>query len=323
MKRFPTLFLPVLFFSFFCCFILNAAEKIGNDYAGTEYCAGCHEQQTKSLSRSPHWKKAIKDSPVSNKGCEACHGPGGEHVSEGGGRIGSMITFSKNEPAQKKASICLSCHENSTQLALWDSGVHKKQDVACSDCHSVHGAVKAQTGYGTTRVGLGYTPGPEYQTCGKCHLDIKSQINRRSHHPIVEGRITCSNCHQPHGSMGPSQIKAASVNQLCYKCHAEKRGPFMFEHPPVEENCSACHTPHGNVHAKLLTEKVPNLCQGCHNSQFHEGGTRFSRETLFTGRAPSNKSFGRSCLNCHANIHGSNAPSNPAGGANSGSFFLR
>jgi len=332
MKRVWMVFLPALFLAFLCwSSALEAAEKTGaggkgekinDDYAGSEVCMGCHDEQTKSMGRNSHWKKAIKESPISNKGCESCHGPGGEHVRQGGGTIGSLITFSKSEPAQKKAPICLSCHENSSQLALWDSGVHKKQDVACSDCHSVHGAVRPQTGYGTTRVGLGYTPGPEYQTCGKCHLDVKAQINRRSHHPIIEGRITCSNCHQPHGSMGPSQIKAASVNQLCYKCHAEKRGPYMFEHPPVEENCAACHTAHGSVHAKLTVEKVPNLCQGCHDGTRHPA-TRYSRETLLTGAVPSNKSYNRSCLNCHANIHGSNAPSNPGSLGNSGSYFLR
>ncbi len=84
---------------------------------------------------------------------------------------------------------------------------------------------------------------------------------------MVEGRITCSDCHNPHGSMGPSQIKADSVNQLCYKCHAEKRGPYMFEHPPVDENCTACHKPHGSVHEWLLVEKVPNLCQNAMTAQ--------------------------------------------------------
>ena len=121
--------------------------------------------------------------------------------------------------------------------------------------------------------------------------------------------------------MGPSQIKADSVNQLCYKCHAEKRGPFMFEHPPVDENCAACHAVHGSVHQCLLVEKVPNLCQSCHVSP--RTGHEYSRETLFKGIAPAAQSFGRACLNCHVNIHGSNAPANPANGDNSGGYFFR
>jgi DmsE family decaheme c-type cytochrome len=117
-------------------------------------------------------------------------------------------------------------------------------------------------------------------------------------------------------------IKAPSVNQLCYKCHAEKRGPFMWQHPPVDENCATCHSPHGSVHQWLLVEKIPNLCQGCHDSSTHPG-TLYGRSSLFTGAAPAIQSVGRACLNCHSNIHGSNAPANPANLFNSGSNFLR
>ena len=235
---------------------------------GSDVCIGCHEKQVRLLAKSPHWKKAVPGAPINSEGCESCHGPGAAHAEQGGGRgVGGLITFDKKVTAERKSAVCLTCHENSTVLAMWDSGMHKKMDVACSDCHTVHGSPKAPAGYGTTLAGLGYSPSWEYQVCGKCHLDIKARFNRRAHHPLVEGRITCSNCHQPHGNMNPSMIKAPSVNQLCYTCHAEKRGPYMFEHPPVDENCAACHTPHGSVHEWLLVEKVPNLCQNCHDPE--------------------------------------------------------
>jgi DmsE family decaheme c-type cytochrome len=313
-------FLPLVMF--LLAFPASSRGADVNSFAGSDVCVGCHEKQVRLLAKSPHWKKAVPGAPINSEGCEACHGPGAAHAEQGGGKgVGGLITFDKKVAADRKSGVCLTCHENSTQLAMWDSGMHKKMDVACSDCHTVHGPPKAPAGYGTTLTGLGYSPSWEYQVCGKCHLDVKARFNRRAHHPLVEGRITCSNCHQPHGSMYPSMIKAPSVNQLCYKCHAEKRGPYMFEHPPVDENCAACHTPHGGVHEWLLVEKVPNLCQNCHN-QSH-GTTRYSRETLFTGKSPAIFSVGRACLNCHINIHGSNGSSNPASGLNSGQFFLR
>jgi DmsE family decaheme c-type cytochrome len=292
----------------------------GGNYAGADACLGCHEKQALLMKKSPHWKKAVPGNPINREGCETCHGPGAAHAEAGGGKgVGGLTTFGKGESAERKSAVCLGCHENSTQLALWDSGVHKKQDVACSDCHTLHGPPKTPAGYGTTLEGLGYTPSWQYQVCSKCHLDKKAQFNRRSHHPLIEGRITCSDCHNPHGSPGPSQIKADSVNQLCYKCHAEKRGPYMWEHPPVDENCAACHTVHGSVYQWLLVEKVPNLCQGCHVTPHGF----YNRQSLFTGKSPAAQAYGRACLNCHISIHGSNAPSNPATGFNSGAYFFR
>jgi DmsE family decaheme c-type cytochrome len=300
------------------------------EFVGSEVCLTCHEEQGRNMMKNPHWKKAVKLAPINARGCESCHGPGGVHAEKGGGKgVGGLIAFSKNESPEKRSNTCLRCHENGASLALWDFGVHKQKDVVCSECHSVHRKAKGVAGYGTGKAPLGYFPDREYQTCGKCHLEVKAQVNRRSRHPIVEGRVTCSNCHNPHGSMAPSNIKAASVNQLCFKCHADKRGPFMWEHPPVEETCSACHTPHGSNHLRLLTEKIPNLCQACHDTTRHPG-TRYSAETLFRGQrisgspaSPVNRSFARSCLNCHSNIHGSNAPSNPSSGYNSGHYLVR
>ena len=298
-----------------------AAKGAAAKYVGSDACKGCHEDAFKSYGRSVHGKKAVPGNPAAGEGCESCHGPGSVHVDAGGGK-GGIIAFKTSENSDMRSAGCLNCHENSTQLALWDSGIHKKKDVACNDCHSSHGGAKKPMGYGTGMAPLGYSAGPEYATCGKCHLNVKAQINRRSHHPIVEGRITCSNCHQPHGSMNPSQIREPSVNQLCYKCHAEKRGPFIFEHEPVAENCESCHTAHGGPHQKLLIEKVPNLCQGCHEATRHPA-TRYSAEVQFNGRAPNTRGAGRACLNCHINIHGSNAPGNPGSLLNSGPYFLR
>ena len=300
--------------------VLAQAKGGGATYVGDDACKGCHEDRYKAFAATVHGKKVVPGNPANKEGCESCHGPGSVHVDKGGGK-GGIIAFKKGENSDMRSAVCLNCHENSTQLALWDGGIHKKKDVSCNDCHSIHMGPKAAMGYGTTLAPLGYLPGPQYIVCGKCHLDVKAAVNRRSHHPIIEGRITCSSCHQPHGTLTDNLLKADSNNQLCYKCHADKRGPYMNEHPPVEENCSYCHLPHGGVHQSLLTEKVPNLCQGCHDSTRHPG-TRYAADTMFKGGniggTPNTRGFDRSCLNCHQNIHGSNAIQSPGG-----DFFVR
>lgn len=289
----------------------QAQNKQSEGFAGSSTCLECHKKQSQTIVRNPHWKKAVKNAPVNDYGCESCHGAGAAHAEAGGGKgVGGIRAFGKGMTGAQKSAVCLGCHQLSKHLSFWNAGVHKRNDVACTNCHSMH----------TTDGRL--VTASQLSTCGTCHKDIKVRANRRSHHPIPERKILCSSCHNPHGSLDLSMIKAQSVNQLCYTCRAEKRGPYVFSHPPVEEKCTNCHTTHGSVHEKLLVEKAPNLCQECHDEARHPG-MRYSKETLFTGSSPSNRAFARSCLNCHSNIHGSNAPANPANGGNSGKTFNR
>jgi DmsE family decaheme c-type cytochrome len=139
----------------------------------------------------------------------------------------------------------------------------------------------------------------------------------------MEGKIKCSDCHNPHGSISHVMLRNASVNDQCVSCHADKRGPFVFEHPPVEENCVTCHNPHGSSHYKLLNEHTPNLCQDCHDVSRHPGtiyggGAGFNLPNGTPNPSGVNTRFiARACLNCHNAVHGSNAP------GSKGKFFLR
>ena len=121
-------------------------------------------------------------------------------------------------------------------------------------------------------------------------------------------------------------LKAESVNELCYSCHAEKRGPFLFEHAPVREDCVSCHEPHGTNHKRLLVQKLPNLCWNCHltgSGHFGSGdnlstelGARIAPTGAPSGYPTANSRFvEKSCKNCHINLHGSNSPS--------GAYFVR
>ena len=55
-------------------------------------------------------------------------------------------------------------------------------------------------------------------------------------------------------------MKRDSVNETCYACHMEKRGPFVHTHEPVAEDCSNCHNPHGTTAENLLKARPPFLC---------------------------------------------------------------
>jgi DmsE family decaheme c-type cytochrome len=140
----------------------------------------------------------------------------------------------------------------------------------------------------------------EIDTCAQCHLTRRSQTFRNAHMPLREGKMTCTSCHNPHGTVTRALLPVDSPNDNCYRCHADKRGPFLWEHAPVTENCMNCHDPHGGVRDKMLKLSPPRVCQQCHIE------TRHPTEA----RLPTNKFvIGRACLQCHANIHGSNHPS--------------
>jgi len=271
----------------------------GSDgYVGPDVCKACHGDRYDSYEQNIHSRKVIPGTPAGRNACESCHGPGAAHVAKGGGKGTGIFTFTADVDADAKSSVCLSCHEESRAVSFWNMGRHKANGVSCDKCHLGHTGAKWSL--------------REQQPalCFTCHKNIRAQQNRQSHHPLKEGLVKCTQCHNQHGEFGAKMIKADSVNELCYGCHAEKRGPFMWEHPPVEENCLTCHMPHGSNHSKLLTSKPPLLCQSCHDGTRHPG-TIYTNFETFRGSAASgkNRMFARGCLNCHTNIHGSMGPS--------------
>jgi DmsE family decaheme c-type cytochrome len=278
-----------------------------------QICKACHAPYVESYEASIHGKKGHPRAPANAGGCSACHGDGTAHAAAGGGRgVGGIINpgpRSKSMTADAKSNICLSCHSGQRHLAFWDSGRHRQNDVACSNCHNPHGGNPTlyRTDYPPIRQLVTTQQFPQQEVCFTCHRDIRALVLRPSHHPIIEGKIKCSDCHNPHGALSPSMVNAESVNKLCTSCHADKRGPFVFEHPPVEENCLNCHNPHGSRSTKLLKERVPNLCQDCHDWTRHPGSP-YDNTGAWLGSAPSNRLIARACLNCHNEIHGSNAP---------------
>ncbi|MFY9315705.1 MAG: DmsE family decaheme c-type cytochrome [Burkholderiales bacterium] len=280
---------------------------------GPDACAGCHAEAVASYENSIHGKKGHAKAPAAGTGCASCHANSAEHVRAGGGKgAGGIVNLSprnKKLSAAQKDAVCMSCHSDNRHLTFWDSGRHRKNDVSCSSCHDAHGgsASLLRADNPAIRGFVNTSQVPQQEVCYQCHRDIRALVMRPSHHPIPEGKVKCSSCHNPHGALSDKMVNNESVRDLCISCHADKRGPYLYDHPPVEENCLACHNPHGSRSAKLLNEKVPNLCQDCHDAAKHPG-TLYDMSESFKGSAPSQFFFARSCLNCHNEIHGSNSP---------------
>ena len=257
---------------------------------GDKTCMTCHASHAEAFSKTLMGR--IGKNQPGKFACENCHGAGSEHVKLGGGRgVGGIISFRSNDPARSVQAInsnCLTCHERGDRT-YWQGSTHEVRNVACTDCHTIMRAVSAKFQLKTV-----YEP----ETCFQCHKDRRAQMARSSHMPLREGKMVCSDCHQPHGTANEALLRTATVNETCYKCHAEKRGPFLFEHTPVRENCLNCHDSHGTINEYMLKISRPRLCTECH--AFGHGPS---------SGVPSYQIMGRACNNCHTQVHGTNSPS--------------
>jgi DmsE family decaheme c-type cytochrome len=217
---------------------------------------------------------------------------------------GHILKFGQVKPAEVNQA-CLACH-NRADHAAWEGSGHESRNLSCTTCHSVHSPKSFEHQL---------VKATQTELCATCHrLQVAKTERAVAHMPVREGKMVCTTCHNPHGSI--SNVKAlkvgSSVAELCTSCHTEMRGPMLFEHAPVRENCATCHDPHGSSNDRMLVARMPMLCQRCHVASSHPA-TLYDKDQITTNK--SNRMFGRSCVNCHSNVHGSNHPS--------GQFLMR
>ena len=291
---------------------------------GDAKCTACHDEadapKLLSIGQTRHGVSADARAPT----CTNCHGESASHLNHKGSSKPPKPdrNFGKNTatPAAERNQACLSCHQAGTKRHLWAGSAHESRDVACSSCHQVHTP--------RDRV-LDKRTQPE--VCFACHKEQRAQVNKQSHHPVLEGKVSCSDCHNSHGSAGPKLMKRDSVVETCYTCHMEKRGPFVHNHQPVNDDCGNCHMAHGTTADNLLKARPPLVCYQCHSAHGTPGiagiappiaGVAPAYLPSAISKANTYIEQGRGCLNCHTEIHGSN---NPDGGKNllPPAFFLR
>lgn len=254
-------------------------------YVGVDTCKTCHEElYKKSFEYTPHFKTTLEN----GHGCESCHGPGSEHVA-GGGDITKIVSF-KNLSKQDVNTRCLSCHGEKHEQRHFSASSHASNDVGCLDCHSPHHAKEAEH----------LLSGAQPELCYGCHTSAKADFARPYHHRVDEGLVHCSDCHNVHGTTTLRQVRALpSGDAVCVKCHADKQGPFVYEHVPVKtEGCGSCHTPHGSNNPRYLrVSQVNLLCLQCHTFPvLSPGGPTHNQAAKY-----------QACTMCHTAIHGSNA----------------
>jgi len=289
---------------------------------GAKTCLTCHDSAPVNLIlQTAMGKTGDKRTPFGQAGCESCHGPAGGHAKMQMGPDGNLlmpavlfkqpkVAWADISPVEERNQQCLSCHEGGARMN-WQGSAMQKAGVGCTDCHTVHAT--------TDPVRVKFT---QAEKCFTCHAQQRAESFEYSHHPVREGKVVCSDCHNPHGSPADKSLKEFTVNETCYNCHADKRGPLLWEHQPVRENCLNCHTPHGSNEARLMKEQMNFLCSSCHSAESNNSGGAFGGSASIPYHSPNGSVFAnsalanqRQCVNCHSQVHGSNSPS--------GAFFFR
>ena len=274
-------------------------------------CTKCHDESWEkpilAIYQTKHGTVADSRTP----GCQTCHGASAGHLADPGTPADMVFTKKTKATGEERSAVCLGCHGKDSNRSHWLTGSHSTRDVACSSCHVIH------SNHDDVR-----DKRTQFEVCFTCHKDKRAEVNRPHHHPILEGKVSCSDCHNPHGSPGGSNLKRDSVNETCYQCHMEKRGPFVRPHEPVTENCTICHNPHGTGVENLLKTRPPFLCHQCHSPHGSNPGalTNQVAAPATLGKTNVNYTQGRGCANCHTEVHGSN---NPSIGNPNAQFLLR
>jgi DmsE family decaheme c-type cytochrome len=233
-------------------------------------CLGCHKEAGSIFMKSAHGRHALN--------CQQCHGPGAAHAKNPASVKMRAFKTSRDNKA------CLACHDKGNRTIVW-SGAHRREGLVCTACHKIHEPAAAGVQQASDKV------------CRRCHMAVFTKGSLPYHHPVEEGKMSCLDCHNPHGGPAGNNLRATSVNTLCAKCHAQYEGPFTYQHPPVSESCLNCHDPHGSMNRSLLVVSQPMLCLQCHPGH-HDG---------------SGVPLMNACTSCHNSIHGSDVPSSTGG----------
>ena len=257
-------------------------------------CADCHTELVESFASNPHARSPRSEKkPDINDFCTTCHGDGTKHM-EAGGDASLIHTLEGLCGAQD----CLTCHERTPgPRDSFATGVHSNTAaVNCLTCHSIHKAAPK------SEFLLAKAPGA---LCATCHMNQTASFQNKPYtHRLDRGGMTCLDCHGPHARRGEPVKMTMQGDLPCLNCHAELRGPFVFQHVSGSGgNCLSCHQPHGSNNPNMLQwARVDQLCLACHSQT---GGPK-----TYGSQPPSFHNLTlpryRNCTTCHVAVHGSN-----------------
>jgi len=238
-----------------------------------------------------------------NVQCEACHGPGSEHMSQTADfRIESSL----------ESSNCAKCHDSGTHHVIpeqWNFSIHGSEN------HLYFGASRA--------------------SCTPCHngKGFIDKIKGNEQDAPVAVSITCATCHDPHDGSHESQLRTVSAQLkdgtevdlgkggLCSNCHQSRQAGVEYTDNYLD-NLSSRFGPHHGPQTDLLlgantptfgksiansphASAIENGCVGCH---MFPGDVDENNEVILAGshsfnmKDPDGNDNVAACADCHGNL---------------------
>ncbi len=243
-------------------------------------CADCHSTDVrKSWSpQSQSYATSFAEMPVS---CEACHGPGSQHVAWANERradVGKGLSIALDE----RADVYWAPDPVTRKPARSRPRTSEREIEMCARCHSRRGlihedVVRGQPVSDDYRVAL--LDDELYYSDGQIKGEVYEYGSFLQSRMFAEG-VTCSDCHDPH-----SQRLRAPDDGVCLQCHAQSYATAKHHFHPegsTGARCISCHMPattymvvDGRRDHSLrvprpdqsVTLGVPNACNGCHRDR--------------------------------------------------------
>ncbi len=244
-------------------------------------CYRCHDVKEDQHTKGAH----------ANVNCATCHAGAAEHLTVAKARD------PVKRPQKPDAAACLTCHKDDAKRMNWAFADHHKAGLECSSCHGLHKPKDVK------RLDLSLWKADKTTAlCATCHQDVLARFNMRSHHPVKEGALSCTSCHDQHGG---KQTSLTSKTAECTQCHQAVRGPHAFDHAPVAEDCATCHNPHGSQNRKMLKLAEPMLCLQCHSVAGNRHGQPVGSANASGNGLIISATALRNCSSCYNAVHGS------------------
>jgi len=241
----------------------RAWEDLQASGHAAESCEGCHTVGANGnfvVDANVGWT-ATGDPRYWDVQCEACHGPGLEHVTN----PDATQPLASIKVGVALESGCGECHQgvHNPFVEEWSQSRHANEsnhaieNEECQGCHEGKGALRA--------------------------FGVEAEYLEKDSDELIP--ITCPVCHDPHDARNEGQLRfpidVPDVNaNLCMKCHQRRavpdptssRGPHSPQGPLLLGEDVGWRPPHfaydeGSIVGTHGTSRNPRLCATCHVSR--------------------------------------------------------